>query len=339
MSPLTSTPKRSMPGGSSVEGATTRTRAPSALSRMMFERATREFRMSPQMVTTSRSIRPLLRRMVSASSNACVGCSWEPSPALMTEQSTLRASNSTAPEAWCRTTMRSGCIALSVTAVSIRVSPLRMDEVPTDIFMTSAPSRLPASSKEAWVRVETSKKRLIRVRPRSEVCFFSICRLRVTKCSARSRRPTISSCESPSIPNKCRWLRTNEGFWAMFIKGGSIGSARTSGKGALLPGGPALWMDFGLPTAKIPVKHGQFRKDISSGGSIGRPASADGVACCEYLVSAVAPGLRRARARAGRRVSAGPSSRHWCSWASARWSITWPRPAACRTRRRNPRTR
>ncbi len=38
----------------------------------------------------------------------------------------------------------------------------------TDMFITSAPSRLPASSNEAWVRVEASKNRLIRVRPRSE---------------------------------------------------------------------------------------------------------------------------------------------------------------------------
>ena len=34
------------------------------------------------------------------------------------------------------------------------------------MFMTSAPSRLPASSKEDWVRVEASKNRLIWVRPR-----------------------------------------------------------------------------------------------------------------------------------------------------------------------------
>ena len=42
MSRQTSTPKFSMPGGSRVDGATTRTRAPSVLSRMMLERATRE---------------------------------------------------------------------------------------------------------------------------------------------------------------------------------------------------------------------------------------------------------------------------------------------------------
>jgi hypothetical protein len=40
------------------------------------------------------------------------------------------------------------------------------------MFITSAPSRLPASSNEAWVRVEASKNRLISVRPRSEARFF-----------------------------------------------------------------------------------------------------------------------------------------------------------------------
>ena len=52
--------------------------------------------------------------------------------------------------------------------------------MPTDMFMTSAPSRLPASSNEAWVRVEASKNRLIWVRPRSDVRFFSIWRLSST---------------------------------------------------------------------------------------------------------------------------------------------------------------
>ena len=86
------------------------------------------------------------------------------------------------------------------------------------MFMTSAPSRLPASSNEDCVRVEASKNRLIWVRPRSEVRFFSIWRLSLTNSSARSSRPMISSGESPSIPNRCRRLRTNEDFVAMFIK-------------------------------------------------------------------------------------------------------------------------
>src|SRR5262245_7939064 len=128
--------------------------------------------------------------------------------------------------------MISGCMALSVIAVSISVSPLRMEEELVNMFMTSAPSRLPASSKEAWVRVETSKNRLMSVRPRSETCFLSIWRLSSTKSSARSSSPTISSRESPSIPNRWRWLRTKVDLAAMFIKAASIGPAGGSRKGA-----------------------------------------------------------------------------------------------------------
>ena len=86
------------------------------------------------------------------------------------------------------------------------------------MFITSAPSRLPASSNEDCVRVETSKNRLIWVRPRSEARFFSTWRLSSTNSSARSSRPEMSSRESPSIPSKCRLLRTKEDFGAMFIK-------------------------------------------------------------------------------------------------------------------------
>ena len=121
-------------------------------------------------------------------------------------------------------------MALSVIAVSISVSPFFMAEEDTAMFITSAPSRLPASSNDDCVRVDDSKKRLICVRPRSEVRFFSICRFSVTNSSDRSRRPTISSYESPSIPNRWRRLRTNEDFVAMFIKAGSIRSSAESRK-------------------------------------------------------------------------------------------------------------
>ena len=67
-------------------------------------------------------------------------------------------------------------MAFSVIAVSISVSPFFTDELPTAMFMTSAPRRLPAISKEDWVRVEASKKRLIWVRPRRTDFFFSIWR-------------------------------------------------------------------------------------------------------------------------------------------------------------------
>ena len=46
------------------------------------------------------------QRMVKASSSACVGCSCLPSPALMTAQSTLRESNSAAPDEPWRTTSK-----------------------------------------------------------------------------------------------------------------------------------------------------------------------------------------------------------------------------------------
>ena len=67
-------------------------------------------------------------------------------------------------------------MACSVMAVSRTVSPLETAEVRMDMFMTSAPSRFPASSKELWVRVEASKKRLIWVRPLSVDVFLSLCR-------------------------------------------------------------------------------------------------------------------------------------------------------------------
>ena len=95
-------------------------------------------------------------------------------------------------------------MAFSVTAVSISVSPLRIEDEDTDMFMTSAPSRLPASSNEDWVRVEASKNRLIWVRPRSEVRFLSTWRLSSTYSSERSSRPVMSAAERPSIPSRCR---------------------------------------------------------------------------------------------------------------------------------------
>ena len=56
-----------------------------------------------------------------ASRRAWVGCSWRPSPALITAASTYWLGNKAAPEQLCRTTRMSGCIALSVVAVSSRV--------------------------------------------------------------------------------------------------------------------------------------------------------------------------------------------------------------------------
>jgi hypothetical protein len=79
-----------------------------------------------------------------------------PSPALTTEQPTFWASSAAAPADWCRMIKMSGRMALSVIAVSISVSPFFTEELATDMFMTSAPRRLPASSNDDCVRVEAS---------------------------------------------------------------------------------------------------------------------------------------------------------------------------------------
>ena len=147
---------------------------------------------------------PRRRRMVSASSSACVGCSWVPSPALITAASTLRASSAGAPDWPWRTTSRSQCMAFSVVAVSSRVSPLFTDELDTDMLMTSAPNRLPASSKEVRVRVLSSKNRLIRVRPRSASRWVWRERLSSTWLSASSSSSTTVRGGRPSTPSRCR---------------------------------------------------------------------------------------------------------------------------------------
>jgi len=101
------------------------------LSRMILERATRECITSPQIAITSPRAGPLLRRMVRASSSRLVGCSWAPLAGIDHGTVDLRSNSSTAPEAWCRTTRMSGCMAFSVTAVSIRVPPPSRRRTPT----------------------------------------------------------------------------------------------------------------------------------------------------------------------------------------------------------------
>src|SRR6516164_785451 len=73
-----------MLSGTSVGGPQTMTRAPSFSRPWMLLRATRLWAMSPTRPTVRPAIRPLMRRMVKMSSRPCVGCSWAPSPALMT---------------------------------------------------------------------------------------------------------------------------------------------------------------------------------------------------------------------------------------------------------------
>ena len=106
----------------------------------------------------------------------------------MTAQSTFSDKSCTAPDSGWRTTSTSGCIAFKVIAVSISVSPLRIEETATAMLMTSAPSRLPATSNEVRVRVEFSKNRLKTLLPRISGTFFT----------SRSLMPTLVC--GPSAP-------------------------------------------------------------------------------------------------------------------------------------------
>ena len=124
--------------------------------------------------------------------------------------------------------MMSGRMALSVIAVSTSVSPFFTEDEATAMFMTSAPRRLPAISNEDCVRVEGSKKRLICVRPRRVVFFFSTCRLTSTASLARSSNASMSNGDSPSIPRRCRC-----GKWGRAI------SPLPYGLAAKKQGGPA----------------------------------------------------------------------------------------------------
>ena len=138
-----------------------------------------------------------------ASSSAWVGCSWVPSPALTTLERTQPelASRCGAPLAEWRTTTASAPIASSVSAVSFRLSPLDSEEPLAAKLMTSAESRLAAASKEMRVRVESSKKRLTTVRPRSAGSFLigrsasersSSAVSRTSSASSRLRSPALS---------------------------------------------------------------------------------------------------------------------------------------------------
>ena len=99
-------------------------------------------------------------------------------------------------------------MAFKVIAVSINVSPFCIEDEATLMFITSAPSRLPASSNELCVRVEASKNRLMSVRPRSTSRFLSIWRLDSAALSARSSNAPISPAVRSSQVSK--WRRVKE---------------------------------------------------------------------------------------------------------------------------------
>ncbi len=181
--------------GSRLAGAHRRSsRTPSAASTCTSERATREWRMSPQ-ITTRKSCRSgRWRRSVSASSRPWVGCAWLPSPALSTAARVrrLRAISAGVPDSAWRTTKASQCIASSVWIVSSSDSPFTADERPISKLISCAPRRLAARSNEVRVRVEGSKNKLITVRPLRR---------------SSGRAPSRDSCRSASARSSRAWMR------------------------------------------------------------------------------------------------------------------------------------
>ncbi len=160
--------------------------------------------MSPTIVTVSPSKRPFSCLTVKQSSSAWVGCSWAPSPALMTGAASASAMRFGTPDTLWRTITASGSIASSVIAVSRMLSALvRLDD-DGEKLTTSAESRLPAISKLVRVRVDDSKNRLISVRPRSVGTFLTS--RRPTSCmrSAVSRMRSRSARSRSSMPSRSR---------------------------------------------------------------------------------------------------------------------------------------
>ena len=188
------------------------TLAPSLVRPQMFDRATREWAMSPTRPTVRPSIRPLARRIVSRSSRPCVGCSWAPSPALMIEAPTCWASRCGAPGVGWRTTITSAPIASMFLAVSMNVSPLDRLDTLAEKSCVSAESRLAARLKLVRVRVEFSKNRLKTIRPWSA---------RGPSCGSgsRSRRTT----------RPCRGCRRSPRATGLPARAGACGSRPRAG--------------------------------------------------------------------------------------------------------------
>src|SRR5208283_4808073 len=159
--------------------------------------------MSPKIVTFSPAIFPLRSRMVKVSSNAWVGCSCAPSPALTTWALSTRARKCGAPEALWRMTMKSALSASRLRAVSLSVSPFLSEDASAVKLMMSADRRCSESSKLMRVRVEGSMKRLTTVLPRSAGTFLIARSPTALNARAVSSTVTISSALSDSMSSRC----------------------------------------------------------------------------------------------------------------------------------------
>src|ERR1051326_7664037 len=161
--------------------------------------------MSPRIVTCRPWIRPLCSRMVKASSRAWVGCSWAPSPALITLALRKRDRKWGAPVGVWRMMMMSALRASRLRAVSLSVSPFLNEEASAEKLITSAVSRCAASSKLMRVRVDGSTNRLTTVLPRNAGTFL-IARS-PTALNARAVSSTVATSSAVSDSMSSRSLR------------------------------------------------------------------------------------------------------------------------------------
>ena len=125
--------------------------------------------MSPTIATIRPSTEPNSSIKVETSSIACVGCSWRPSPALMTGHFTPSATIFAPPDTAQRTTIAATPMHSMLRAVSTSDSPLLMLDPLGVRLKTCPPRRCTAVSKLQRVRVESSKNKFAITRPLSDV--------------------------------------------------------------------------------------------------------------------------------------------------------------------------
>ena len=125
----------------------------------------------------------------------------------MTEDLTPLAKVSAAPAAGWRSTMMSACIASMLRAVSSKVSPFTTLLEDGEKLITSALSRLAASSKDVRVLVLGSKNRFTTVFPRRAGTFLISRPVTSLNESAVSRINAISSGDSDARLTRSFCLR------------------------------------------------------------------------------------------------------------------------------------
>ena len=160
--------------------------------------------MSPQIAICNFEKLLNLFFIVRASKRAWVGCSWLPSPALITQASTLFEILLLIPSSGCLTIKTSGFIELIVVIVSKSVSPLFIELSFTATLIRSAPNLLAATSKLVRVLVESSKNKLKIVLPSSRLLFFTLFLLKLINFFASSKINSISFLFKSAVST--RWI-------------------------------------------------------------------------------------------------------------------------------------